>query len=727
MAHIDNLISAIKDPELREAIRAEYAKISKHRQLGLVFDRHQPESVILPEVTVRVGDKVQVRIEGSDDPREVDGTGVWLVRSIDKAQGRALLSDNEGTRIEVALDRVVATREFGDPIYPGLRSTGRVIRGGGRDGDPGAKPFHAVINAENHHALEALLYPYEGTIDAIYIDPPYNSGARDWKYNNNYIDEKDPYRHSKWLSFMDRRLRLAKRLLNPANSVLICAIDENELHRLSLLIEQIFPASKIQMVTVLINPSGASIIDQFARMDEHLLFVHVGAARPAKTVIDTTPGVSTLSDSEGNQKPFVWESFQRRGGNSRRQDTKVKFFPVYIDEVAGKVVGCGDALPEGVDRHTAPPAPDGCIAQWPIKRDGSEACWQLSDVTFRKYLEEGRIRIGNKNKTTGRWGLYFLTSGHMAAIERGELIVEGRDDKGSLIVKNADGRRRSQVGRTLWTNPAYNATSHGSIMLNALLPGRKFPFPKSLYAVEDALRFYVGDKPDAVVLDFFGGSGTTAHAVARLNDQDGGHRRSIIVTNNEVSPSEATALRKQGFKPGDDEWEAMGICKYITIPRITAAITGINSAGKPINGEYKFTKVSPMAEGFAENVEFFDLTYEDPALISLGRRFEAIAPLLWLKAGAVGGRIDEIDSEIGWSAPDDANYAVLYDVSKASAMIESLAKRDEQAQEVTHVFVVTDSNAEFQQVASRLDPSLSVSQLYSDYLRTFELNTRRFG
>src|SRR5260370_36493150 len=109
-------------------------------------------------------------------------------------------------------------------MFQGLRSTGRLVHGGGVEGDPGEKPFHAVINAENYHALEALLYPYEGRVDAIYIDPPYNTGARDWKYNNDYVDDNDPYRHSKWLSFMEKRLQLAKRLLNPECSVIVVTI-----------------------------------------------------------------------------------------------------------------------------------------------------------------------------------------------------------------------------------------------------------------------------------------------------------------------------------------------------------------------------------------------------------------------------------------------------------------------------------------------------------------------
>jgi adenine-specific DNA-methyltransferase len=134
------------------------------------------------------------------------------------------------------------------------------------------------------------------------------------------------------------------------------------------------------------------------------------------------------------------------------------------------------------------------------------------------------------------------------------------------------------------------------------------------------------------------------------------------VTNNEVSADEAARLRSRGLNPGDLDWETLGICQHITIPRIRAAFTGITPDRERVNGEYKFTDEFPMSDGFDENVEFFDLTYEDGAVVSLGRRFEAIAPLLWLKAGAFGTRIDMIDPR-GWALPDDATYGILFDTS----------------------------------------------------------------
>src|SRR5690606_2773647 len=124
--------------------------------------------------------------------------------------------------------------------------------------------------------------------------------------------------------------------------------------------------------------------------------------------------------------------------------------------------------------------------------------------------------------------------------------------------------------------------------------------------------FFIGNKPNPIVLDFFAGSGTTAHAVMRLNRQDAGQRQAILVTNNEVSAEEAKKLRAAGHRPGDPEWEALGICEYITKPRILAAVTGRTPSGEPVDGAYKFVDEFPFADGFDENVAFFDLTYEDP-------------------------------------------------------------------------------------------------------------------
>jgi adenine-specific DNA-methyltransferase len=258
--------------------------------------------------------------------------------------------------------------------------------------------------------------------------------------------------------------------------------------------------------------------------------------------------------------------------------------------------------------------------------------------------------------------------------------------------------------------------SFGGSGLNKLIPGREFPFPKSLYAVEDALRFFVKDKPDAVILDFFGGSGTTAHAVFRLNHQDNGRRQSILVTNNEVSEEEAKALRSKGLSPGDAEWEALGIFQHVTVPRVTAAMTGTTPDGEAIAGDYKFTDEFPMADGFDENVEFFELSYLDQNEVSRGKTFEAIAPLLWMKAGANGPRIGKVHKP--FVAPAGARYAILFDINRWHEFAETIRERED----LRHIFIVTDSQAQYQQVVAELPQTAEVSMLYEDYLRNFEIN-----
>ena len=155
-------------------------------------------------------------------------------------------------------------------------------------------------------------------------------------------------------------------------------------------------------------------------------------------------------------------------------------------------------------------------------------------------------------------------------------------------------------------------------------PSRSFPFPKvALCSRGCACDSSSTDKPDAVILDFFSGSGTTAHAVMRLNRQDGGRRQCICVTNNEVGADEQKALREQGLRPGDPEWEQWASATTSPSRASQAAITGKTPDGEPIKGDYKFTDEFPMADGFEENAEFFTLTYETPVAVSYQTRLRA--------------------------------------------------------------------------------------------------------
>ena len=226
------------------------------------------------------------------------------------------------------------------------------------------------------------------------------------------------------------------------------------------------------------------------------------------------------------------------------------------------------------------------------------------------------------------------------------------------------------------------------------------------------MRFFVKRKPTAVVLDFFSGSGTTAHAVMRLNRQDNGLRQCISVTNNEVAVAEQAALLEQKRRPGDPEWEELGICDYITKPRIKAAITGNRPDGQPIEGDYKFTDEFPMAEGFEENAEFFTLTYESPVAISYNKAFARIAPLLWLRAGSQGRCIEKLPTQ-GWGAAD--TYGLLVDLDSTAAFIKAVRK----AKGLRIAYIVTDDERRFQMLARRLPQGVEPVRLYESYLTNF--------
>ena len=708
MSRLTTLIAQAKakDPALGEELDREFRALADRRAFGLNFERHTPESVDLPGRPVRRGDKVRILpSRGSTakaDPR------LWKVvdlsgRRAARAAMLEVLGEIEGAKGEIESRSVpvadlVVVAEFRDAIYPGLISTGRVERGGDA-------PFHTVINGENFHVLEALTFTHSGKVDAIYIDPPYNTGAKDWKYNNDYVEETDLYRHSKWLAFMERRLKVARELLNPDASVLIVTIDEKEYLRLGLLLEQTFPEAKIQMVSSIINPKGVGRVNEFSRTNEFVYIAMLGEA-------DISP---LQIEPEGKPKKLDWQTFRRRDLSSVRQTRPRQFYPIYVSEETGFIECIGEPLDHSTPREQAPKR-EGCVAVFPVRRDGTEMNWAITGPSFKKRLAKGYIRAGSRTNEPQTYIIQYLKTGSIKDIEDGRATIIGRNADGSVEGLYKNGVLKTPT--TQWDYPAHNAEHHGTAIIKALLK-RRFPFPKSLYAVEDALRFFVKDNPNAIVLDFFAGSGTTAHAVMRLNRQDGGRRQCISVTNNEVAADEQKTLRKKKLRPGDPEWERWGICDYITKPRIRAAITGQTPEGGPIKGDYKFADAFPMADGFEANAEFFTLTYETPVSVRHNRAFAAIAPLLWMRAGSEGERIGSLP-ESGWAVVE--RYALLTDMDRAAKMREDMAAR---GGTVRIAYLVTDDDARFQQVASTLPDDVEPVRLYASYLSNFRFSHGR--
>lgn len=543
---------------------------------------------------------------------------------------------------------------------------------------------------------------------AYILTPPYNTGARDWKYNNDYVDGSDAYRHSKWLAFMERRLKLARQLLNPQDSVLVVTIDEKEYLRLGLLLEQVFPGATIQMISSVINPKGVAQKNGFRRADEYIFFVMQGNATPSSLQLSNEWSASSAkaaSNKKANAVKLGWTSMMRRGSHSHRTERPGLYYPIYADPERHAIAKVGEVLPNGI--HCGEEI-EGLIQILPIRTDGSEGCWQVDPPELRSRIQQGRVRLGKR--TSYGYVVNYLPDGEYAKVTSGFFKVLGRADDGSLIAETDESSDLS-IAPTQWKIASHNATEYGTGLISSLID-RSFPFPKSLYAVEDTIRFFIANKPDALVVDFFSGSGTTAHAVMRLNRQDGGHRRSISVTNNEVSEDEAKRLTGHGLRQGDPEWEALGICQYVTKPRIIAAITGRTPAGDPIEGDYKFTDEFSMADGFMENAVFYDLTYEDPDAVELGVAFEEVAPLLWLRAGARGRVIEH--EEPGYAISD--SYAVLFDFAAVGDFVKALKGHPEAA----CAFVITDDTARFAGVKAQL-PGLDVVRLYENYLQSFKI------
>ena len=717
MSRLTELLRQAKDtnPDLGAAIESEIRGLSDRRSFGLNFERHRPEAVELPNRPVRRGDKVRIL-----PPRGTLTRGdqrLWTVTRIqrDGATRIAHLSETHSPDADpttCVTDDLVVIADFQDSIYPGLSPTGSVARGDD-------KPAHSVINGENYHVLKALTYTHRGAIDLIYIDPPYNSGATDWKYNNDYVDPDDQYRHSKWLAFMERRLVLAKELLDPDDSVLIATIDEKEVHRLALLLEQVFPAATIQMVTSVISAKGVVRGGQFSRVEEHVFFVTNGAARLEPSESNMLPAYrvdeedsDADSDEENTTEPVLepieWLGLRRREPSSKRGTRPNQFYPIFIREGDGVIDSIGGPVDDSVDRTTVA-APEGTITLWPTKPDGSEMLWGLTPDILRRNWQAGYVRVNwNAKKSTGT--VYYLPTGTIAKIKSGDIVVTGRAADGAVQGHIAASASSLTPPKRVWHMKSHNAETGGTNLLSNLIPKRRFPYPKSLYAVEDALRFYVKSKPDATILDFFAGSGTTAHAVMRLNREDGGRRQCISVTNNEVAAEEHEALRSQGLRPGDPEWESWGICDYITKPRIHAAITGSTSTGTPAKGKYRFNETFPLAEGLEENAEFFTLTYESPLSVGHNRAFERISSMLWLRAGARGPRIEAVP-DVGFAVTDA--YGVLVDLDQATAFCSKLSA------EATTAYIVTNDERRYQAVARTLPVGVEPVRLYESYLTNF--------
>jgi adenine-specific DNA-methyltransferase len=692
MAKLDDLIAHVADSKLRGQLQQATDELRRRKNFGLVYEEHIPETALLPATGIRKGAVVLVRSEPNSETR-------YVVDSL--TETTAAVSAGGEVRTVPICDLLVV-KPFGEPVYPTLRLRDAIVRSE-------ATPFHTVINGENFHALQLLLFTYQGLVDCIYIDPPYNTGARDWRYNNRYVDSNDAWRHSKWLSQMERRLHLAKKLLRH-DGVLIVTIDEHEVHHLGMLLEQIFPEAKRQLVTIVINPLGQARKQELARVDEYATFVFQGEAAPSPVSDD----LLSANTQTARSRKVRWEWLIRGGTHSRRYERPNLFFPVYIDRETRKVEAIGDALPKDVDRNDID-TPSGLFAIWPLNTNGQEGNWRCSPIYLRELVAKGYAKVGAYDAKNDRYSLLYLGKAQINRISSGQLTVVGHDANGAVILEGDGTHPRVVTAKTVWNRLSHRAGEYGSSLLKQFVPGTDFPFPKSLYAVQDTLRIAVADRPNALVLDFFAGSGTTLHATCLLNAEDAGQRRCILVTNNEVSEAEAQALEEKGAYRGDADYEARGIFKQVTLPRCRAALTGSYPDGTPIPGNYLDGR--PYEDGFEANAAFFDLEYADPDRIEIGAGLNQVAPALWLAAGAYGSP-DQLEADVHWLIPARSPFAVLLDEDYFRSFRARLTERPD----ITHVWLVTDSEAAYARMREQIIGPYVVGMLYRDYLRNFRVN-----
>lgn len=662
------------DPQLSADLEAEIVALTKRRTFGLVFEQHQPEAIELPGRPVRRGDKVRVL-----PPRGAAMPGdhrLWRVTRIEKVDGQRLAhmvelgTDDPATRTEID-DALIVVAEFRDRIYPGLIETDRIEHSEG-------KPFHTVINAENFHALEMLTYTHQESVDVIYIDPPYNTGGKfAWLYNDDFVDNEDDYKHSKWLAFMERRLRVARELLKPSGAIMV-SIGDDEQHRLRMLMEQIFG------------------------VENHVAQLAVE--------MSTTSGPKTTNAQQGTiVKNVEYVLIYRK---SPAFDTEVKHTPLY-DSVKGwdkdysLWLNDDGTITSFYEELAADPAVwADIVAARLVKQDGKFVGAQAMDrlLAFsdaaNAFIEANLDHIARRDTPP-------VSVKHVDAPVRGWIEVEA--DHRTYFVTRLKSGTINQV-YTLRRNyrvPDENSSKLGRTVIRGDL-WRGFHQDMGTVSREGGVGFANGKKPirlikqlvkwannssDAVILDFFAGSGTTAHAVAAMNAEDGGNRRSIVVTNNELSKVDRLAAVAAGHRAGDPEWEERGVFESKTKPRL------INAFGET-----------------SANAEFFNLTYEAPLSVRHNRAFERIAPMLWLRAGSCGRIISDL-GEDGWDVAEA--YGVLANLDHAHEFTSAVVA----AEHNIRAFIVTDDDSAFQMVCRELPETVLPVRLYESYLQNFEINT----
>lgn len=671
MARINSLIDRISDPILKQQLLDEVNRLKKQKKFGLVFEEHLPEATPLYDLPIVKGCLVSLRDKSFEN--------YYLVEKVDGDDVYCEKQDESHDKKTFKKDEIVRVALFGQPIYPSLQSLDEVKNA------PDNNLWHTLIEADNYHALQLLVYLYGGMVDCIYIDPPYNTGDKSWKYNNDFVDSNDSYRHSKWLSMMKKRLLLAKKLLNPQDSVLIVTIDEKEYLRLGCLLEELFPDANIQMVTSVISAKGVVRTGQFSRVEEYIFIIEYGCSHLSQFE-------HNMLDSEikkVSNRSIEWLGFRRRAPQAVRGSRPNQFYPIFVNKQTGLIHSIGDVLTHGVDRKTVV-VPENCIALWPLSKNGDERLWSLQQSQALINWKKGYIKVNwNFKKDTGT--VYYLAEGTIADIEKGVAKTIGFNTDGSInAIYPTIG---STPPKRVWNVTTHNAELYGTNILTSLI-GNRFEFPKSLYAVHDVIRFYVADKPNALIVDFFAGSGTTLHAVNLLNAEDGGNRRCIMVTNNEVSAGEEVKLKNDGYHPGQPEWDKWGIARYVNWPRTKCSILGVDINGNPLTGCYQtFLRQERKKDRYIKQISLID----NPSSLKVAQKKELVSL-------CCQGKMPQslVKGDCKFIVSEDHVCSILFDINYSEEWLEALNGQNH----VAEFYIVTRDDIAFKEVKEEIEDLL---------------------
>lgn len=490
-----------------------------------------------------------------------------------------------------------------------------------------AKPTHVLIQGDNYHALKVLAYTHERAVDVIYIDPPYNTGHQDFKYNDRFVDKEDGYRHSKWLSFMAKRLKLAKSLLKVTGAIFI-SIDDNEQASLKLLCDEIF--GQENFIANLVLKKGRGSQDA-----THLKIVHEYALLYAKD-----KSRLRIARNQRVRKSTTSVSLRKTGEGDRKADAPALHYPIYADPSSGRL----DLEPF-----------DNAVEILPIGPGGYLSRWRWSKEKFKR--DKALLTVAKTKK--GTWDLKSRYAEGSTAVEPFNALL-------------------TELG------------SPGGSQLNDIVPGNAFKNPKHTNFIEHLLTMVGGG--NSVVLDFFAGSGTTAHAVMRLNAEDGGRRQCILITNDEGEfKNEAGTIL-----PG-------GICTNVTYPRLKKVIEGYTTP----NGK--------VVAGLGENLEFFQTAFQlAPESRDQLRDFVRFcSSMLCLKANAYSA----IEESEQWGLFDGQgkHLFMLFDEYAANEAVRRLKNIDGPVEAYVFAYERDDDSAE---ILSQL-PNVTVQEVPQPLLDLF--------